>query len=150
LAHQQATEELIRSLHSQFQAEFYQNHTAGMQSLRGMLEQLLADRTQSTAPVAAPSPAPTAQSAPTRAVPHQEVDLLGMDIPAASPGIPSAPPAPTESRTVMLPTHGATSGHRTPRMSRAMVPHSSWPVPSLQDPPQPVPQPTPSLSQPYC
>ena len=92
LAHQQATEELIRSLHSQFQAEFYQNHTAGMQSLRGMLEQLLADLTQSTAPVAAPSPAPTAQSAPARSAPHQEVDLLGMDIPAASSGIPSAPP----------------------------------------------------------
>ncbi len=122
LAHQQATEQLIRGLHNQFQTEFYQNHKAGMQSMRGMLEQLLEDRTQSTAPVAAPSPAPTAQSAPAHSAPPHEVDLLGMDVPAAPPSIPSVSHIPTESRTVIIPTHGATSGHRTPRMSRAMAP----------------------------
>jgi hypothetical protein len=69
IAHQQAAVQLIRGLHDQFQAGFYQNHTAGMQSLRNMLEQLLADRTQSTAPVAVPSPSPTAHSAPAHAPP---------------------------------------------------------------------------------
>ncbi len=44
-AHQHATEQLIRGLNDQFQAQFYQNHMAGMQTLRNMLEQLLAYRT---------------------------------------------------------------------------------------------------------
>ena len=146
LAHQQATERLIRGLHDQFQAEFYQNHTSGMQSLRGMLEQLLADRTQSTAPIAIPSLAPTAQSAPAHFAPPQEAYLLSMDVPAVPPSTSSGAHLPTESRTVVIPTHGAVSGHRTPRMSRAMAPHNSWMAASHQDPPQPAPQPAPSVS----
>ncbi len=72
-----------------------------------------------------------------------------MDVLAAPPSIPSVSHIPTESRTVIIPTHGAASEHRTPRMSRAMAPHSSWPVPSYQDPPQPAPLPAPSMSKPY-
>ena len=130
MAHRQATEHLIRGLHDQFQAGFYQNHTVGMQSLRSMLEQLLANRTQSTAPVAVPSPSPTAQSAPAHAPPPQEVDLLNLDIPAVPLSTASGAHRPAESRTVVIPTYGATSGYRTPRLSHAMVPQSSWPVPS--------------------
>ena len=134
-AHQQATEQLIRGLHDQFQAHFYQNHTAGMQTLRVMLEQLLADRNQATTPAASPSPAPTAHSILGSAPQPPEADLLNLGAPTVALGATSGTHNPAESRTFIIPTHSAPSGYRTPRLSRAMPPHNSWAAPPYQDPP---------------
>ena len=108
-----------------------------MQTLRGMLEQLLADRSQTTAPVATPSPAPTAHSAPASAPPPQEAGLLNLGVPAASLNTALGAHHPAETRTVVIPAHGVPSGYRTPRQSRAMLPRISsfsWAVPPYQDP----------------
>ena len=118
-----------------------------MQTLRGMLEQLLADRSQATAPTASPSPAPTAHSIPASAPQPPKADLLNLGVPAVTFGASSGAHNPAESRTVIIPTHTAPSGYRTPRQSRAMPPHNSWAVPPYQDPSQSAPQPDPVMSQ---
>lgn len=103
-AHPQSTERLIRTLQEQFQYHFYQNHTAGMQALRGMLEQLLVERNIPVTP-AAPSPLVSgSQPAPTVAPQPLVADLLHLGVPPPTTSASSTARAQPEFRVAHIPT----------------------------------------------
>lgn len=148
-AHQQSTKRLIHTLHDQFQAQFHQNHTVGMQALRGMLEQLLADRSSPAIPAAPSPPASGSQSAPAF-VPHPPMtDLLHLGAPPPTAIAASAAHAHPEFRVVHIPTLGTSFGLQPPRLSRAMLPHTGWSAPLSHEPSQAAPHPDLALAQPH-
>lgn len=111
-----------------------------MHALRGMLGQLLADRSITSTPTT-PLVLALGNQLALAVAPHPVVpDPLHLGASPPTGSASSAARGQPEFRVTHIPVRGSSSGLHPSRLSRALLPYSSWAVPPYQDPVPAVPQ----------